>query len=167
MCAIITGTKIYYTEEQKTKKVYETIDKLILVLPDFENFHIHDYYKIIEPNSEERRKLRSISSAIRIAMELLNYIENPPTFNNLHRLTERGREVKNKGGHQKYLKSQKPKKDWTKVLSIGVSIIFGIISSVFLLLNYKLNKENIITKIEIESLKKENDSLKTQLKFKK
>lgn len=162
MCAIITGRINHFPNEQeKPSKVFEYMDKLMKVFPDFDYFHIHDFYKQIESDEIERRKLTSLSGEIRTVMQKLGYIENPPKLNAVYILSEKGREVKKKGGHFKYVKSLEPKTDWIKIIPIILTFVFGVFATVFLFKNYKLNKENNVSKIENIKLKKDLDSLKS------
>ena len=161
MCALKINTiEKYFSEEEKAEKIYEYIDKFIVVLPEFDYFQLHKFIEKIEPNPDERKKISSINSDIRIAMQKLKLIENPPHGNAVFVLTEKGREVKNKGGYFNYLNKSKPKTDWFKIIPIFLTFIFGITSSVFLYLNYSLNTKNETYKTENQILKKENDSLK-------
>lgn len=108
----------YFSDEEKPHVIFKYIDKLIVLFPDFEYFHIHTYEIIIEPDFQERKKLYSINGEIRTAMESLGYIEVPKNANAIHILTDKGRLVKFKGGHFKYLKSIKSKKDWFKLFQL-------------------------------------------------
>lgn len=136
------------------------MDKLMKIFPDFDTFHIHDFYKKIEPDEIERRKLTSLSGEIRTVMQKMGYIENPPKLNNVFILTDLGRNVKKKGGHFKYMKFLKPKMDWIKIIPIILTLVFGVFATIFLFKNYNLNKENNISKVENIKLKKDIDSLK-------
>ncbi|QQQ28674.1 hypothetical protein [Chryseobacterium indoltheticum] len=149
----------------KPKVIYEYIDKLIMLFPDFDYFLINEYYIQLEPDFKERKKLYSLASEIRTVMVKLGYTEVPPNRNTVHVLTEKGRLVKSKGGHFKYLKSLEPKKDWFKMIPIILSIVFGISMAVIGFLNYKLNKDKDSSNIEKERLNKQVDSLKEKIKI--
>ncbi|MBT2623719.1 hypothetical protein [Chryseobacterium sp. ISL-6] len=98
-------------------------------------------------------------------MEKLGYVEHPPHGNAVYVLTEKGREVKSKGGHFKYLKSLEPKKDWYKIIPIIISAISLISVICFGIWNIKLNKEKDRSVIEKKQLNKQMDSLKQKIKI--
>jgi hypothetical protein len=152
----------YFSDEEKPRVIYEYIDKLIILLPDFDYFHLYKYDIELEPDFEERKKLSSIGGEIGRVMEKLGYIEHPPNGNAVHILTEKGRLVKTKGGHFKYLKSLEPKKDWYKIIPIVLSLAFGVSTVSIAIWNIKLNKDK--SAIEKEQLNKQVDSLKEKIK---
>ena len=50
MAALIPSQKIiYFSDEEKEKKIYEYIDQLILLFPDFDYFQTYKFHKNIEP----------------------------------------------------------------------------------------------------------------------
>lgn len=155
---------IYFSNEEKESKVYEYIDKLIVLFPSFDYFRPFDFYKVIEPVFKSP-KIRSVDSEIQIMLKRLGYIEHPPGGNAVYILTEKGRLVKEKGGHFKYLKSLEPKKDWFKIIPIILSIVFGISMAIIGVLNYKLNRDKDKSSIEKEQLNKQIDSLKEKIKI--
>ena len=105
-------TAIEMVEEEKQIKVYEYIDKLIPLFPDFKYCHISDKIQELEPDFEKRKKIRSITSEIVFVSKKLGYIQHPPGANgDNYELTDIGRLVKKKGGHFKYQRSQKLKKN--------------------------------------------------------
>jgi len=166
MAALIPKRNIqYFSNEEKQQVIYEYIDKLIILFPDFEYFRLHDYCIELEPDFKERKKLYNVISEVRTTMERLEYIEVPPKWNALHTLTEKGRLVKSKGGYFNYLKSIEPKTDWYKIIPIILSIVFGISMAVIGVLNYKLNKDKDRFSIEKEQLNKQIDSLKEKIKI--
>ena len=79
----------------------EYIDQLILLFPDFDYFQIYKFYKNIEPELKSP-KISSLSNEIETALIKLGYIDYHPKSNIQNILTEKGREVKNRGGHFKY-----------------------------------------------------------------
>lgn len=130
----------YFSDKEKQVKILESIDKLILVFPDFDYFRIHEYLKAIELDTEKRKKLSSITTEITNVLEKLKYIEHPPNGNAVYILTEKGR-------HFKYIKSLKPKKDCFKIASIILNVIFGTSAVIIAHLNYiKPTKEIQILK---------------------
>lgn len=155
---------IYFSGEEKEAKVYEYIDKLIVLFPSFDYFRPFDFYKVIEPVFKSP-KIRSVDSDIQIMLKRLGYIEHPPGGNAVYVLTERGRLVKEKGGHFKYLKSLEPKRDWFKIIPIILSIVFGISMAIIGFLNYKLNRDKDKSSIEKEQLNRQIDSLKEKIKI--
>lgn len=155
---------VYFSHEEKEIKVYEYIDKLIVLFPEFDFFRPYEFYKIIEPEFKSP-KIRSINSEILMTMEKLGYIEHPPNGNAVYILTEKGRLVKSKGGHFKYLKSLEPKRDWFKIIPIILSIVFGISMAIIGVLNYKINRDKDKSSIEIENLNKQIDSLKAKIEI--
>lgn len=165
MAALILSENIqYFSSDEKPRKILEYIDKLIVLFPDFEYFYIHTYEIILEPDFTERKKIYSINGEIRVAMQRLGYIETPRDANVMHVLTEKGRLVKSKGGHFKYLKSIEPKKDWFKIIPITTSIFFGILTIGISIWNIKLSKNRDKSVIEIEKQYKKIDSLKQKIK---
>ena len=102
MAALIHSQKIkFFSDEEKEKKIYEYIDQLILLFPDFDYFQIYKFYKNIEPELKSP-KISSLSNEIETALIKLGYIDYHPKSNIQNILTEKGREVKNRGGHFKY-----------------------------------------------------------------
>ena len=102
MAALIPSQKIiYFSDEEKEKKIYEYIDQLILLFPDFDYFQTYKFYKNIEPELKSP-KISSISSEIQTALIKLGYIDYHPQSQIQYILTEKGREAKKRGGHFKY-----------------------------------------------------------------
>ncbi|MDR6525306.1 hypothetical protein J2787_000676 [Chryseobacterium rhizosphaerae] len=99
---------IYFkTEEEKTKYTLDYIDKFILDIPSYGNFHITDH--MTHPNIEEKKKLRSIiSHVVRIMIEE-GMLEVPYNANAMLKMTNLGREIKNEGGYYNYLQNMKEK----------------------------------------------------------
>lgn len=155
----------YFSDEEKPKVIYEYIDKLIMLFPDFDYFLINEYYIQLEPDFKERKKLYSLASEIRTVMVKLGYTEVPPNRNTSHVLTEKGRLVKSKGGHFKYLESLKPKKDWNKIIPIITTIVFGISTTVIGIWNINLSKDRDKSNIEKEQLDKQINFLKEKIKI--
>lgn len=166
MAALIPSQNVqYFSDEEKSRVIFEYIDKLLVLFPDFEYFHIHTYEVILEPNFQERKKLYSINAEIRKTMENLGYIEVPKNANAMHILTDKGRLAKLNGGHFQYLKSLKPKKDWFKIIPIILSIVFGFSTLAIGIWNINLNRNKDKSSIEKEQLYKQIDSLKNEIKI--
>jgi len=161
--ALVVNRMVQYflTDEEKQNAIIECVDKLILQLPDFNYFHLHQEIRKIESDNEKKKKIVSITSEIRVFLERLGYIEHPPGGNAVFILTEKGRSAKAKGGYFKYLKSLEPKRDWLKIIPIILSIIFGLSTFVFAYLNYQKNN----SKFQLELLKNKNDSLQKRIKI--
>ncbi|MBT2623720.1 hypothetical protein [Chryseobacterium sp. ISL-6] len=47
----------YFSDEEKPKVIYEYIDKLMILFPEFDYFHLNEYEIKLEPNFQERKKL--------------------------------------------------------------------------------------------------------------
>jgi len=157
----MSDNKNHTTDLNKREKIYQSIDKLILILPDYDTFFLNYQMKFIELTNEEKKKFPNIGNEIRIELLDLGYVKNPPKVNTIFSLTEKGRLVKSKGGHFKYLESIKPKRDWGKIIpivAIIVTVIFGV-------LNYNLNKDKNRSVIEKAQLNKQIDSLKEKIKI--
>ncbi|OPB99006.1 hypothetical protein BAS10_04900 [Elizabethkingia meningoseptica] len=159
MAALVRGNFEYFNGAEKDKKIYEYVDRLLVLFPDFNHCTLSKL--IIESFDEtERSEVYSIISDVRIAMEKLGFIEFAPNSNIAYVLTDKGRLAKKKGGYFKYQKSLEPKTDWYKIIPIILTIIFG---SSTLILSIKRDK----TVSENAFLKKENDSLKSVININK
>jgi len=99
---------IYFkTEEDKTKYALDYIDKFILDIPSYGNFHITDHMN--HPNVEEKKKLRSIISHVERIMIEEGMLEVPYDANAMLKMTNLGREIKKEGGYYKYLQNMEEK----------------------------------------------------------
>lgn len=149
----------------KRNKIFESIDKLMVILPDYESFFLNYELKFLNLTTEEKKNFPNIGNEIRIELLEIGYIKGSSTPTNIFVLTDLGRVVKSKGGHFKYLKSLEPKKDWFKIIPIILSIVFGISMAIIGVLNYKLNRDKDKSSIEKEQLNKQIDSLREKIKI--
>ncbi|MCL1640986.1 hypothetical protein [Elizabethkingia anophelis] len=163
MAALVRGNIEYFTGDEKEKKIYEYVNKLLLLFPDFDNF---TFATLIMQSFEEkeRNEIHSIISEVRHRLEKLGYIEFATGSNTHYILTPEGRFAKEKGGYFKYKKSLNPKIDWYK----NISLVLTIITIIFTYLNFNLNNKKDKAVKENEFLKNQNDSLKSVIiNFKK
>lgn len=160
MCAIKTGIPIYYKQEEINKKVYEYIDQLIVLFPEFQKFHIHEYIALIEPDFEERKKIQFITNNIRFALEKLGYIEHPEGLNNCFVLTVKGIAVKRDGGYFKHIIMEKRRNFLSKYLSNIIAACALILAIVVAVINWSQHQKNNILRDKIDNLQIEIDLLK-------
>lgn len=164
MCAFKTGIPIYYKQEEINLKVYKYIDQLIVLFPEFQKFHIYEYIAMLEPDFEKRKKIRSIASNIREALENHEYIKNPEGLNNVHVLTLKGIAVKQDGGHFKHIRKEKRRNFLTKYLSNIISICALILAFAVAVLNWNQKKNSDEIQTKIENLQNQINSLKSPSK---
>lgn len=160
MCAINTTRQPNNSLAELDTKVYEYLDKLIVLFPDFEKFQIHEYFHLLEPDLEKCKKIRSITSNIRVALTKLGYIENEDGFNNCFVLTEKGIESKKAGGHFKYLRKEKRRNFTRTYLSNIIAICAILLSAAVAYLNWHDSKKNDTIRRDVEKLKIEINTLK-------
>lgn len=100
---------IYFkSEDEKINYALDYIDKFILDIPSYGNFYITDPMK--HPNLEEKKKLRSIVSHVQRIMLEEGILEVPHGATAMLKMTNLGRQIKNEGGYNKYLRNMKEKK---------------------------------------------------------
>ena len=92
----MSDNKNHTTDLNKREKIYQSIDKLTLILPDYDTFFLNYQMKFIELTNEEKKKFPNIGNEIRIELLDLGYVKNPPKVNTIFSLTEKGRLVKSK-----------------------------------------------------------------------
>ncbi|MET7037541.1 hypothetical protein [Elizabethkingia miricola] len=103
IATLVRGNFEYFNGAEKDKKIFEYVDRLLVLFPDFN--HCIPSNLIIESFDEiERSEVYSIISDVRIAMEKLGFIEFAPNSNIAYVLTDTVRLAKKKGGYFKYQK---------------------------------------------------------------
>lgn len=99
------------SEGEKTKYVLDCIDKIIMLLPDYDDFYTYNCVRILYPNISERGKINSVLRDIDKIMVSKKFIEETIDKNIMHSLTDIGQKVKESGGYYKYLEKMKEKDD--------------------------------------------------------
>ncbi|KFF14872.1 hypothetical protein IW15_05410 [Chryseobacterium soli] len=159
-------TEYFQNEKEKKEFIFSTIDKLIVLFPDYDHFRISDFYKVIEPDISKRKKFHTITHYVESILIEKRIIETIPNYNLQYKLTDNGRIAKDKGGYRKYLKSISVKRDYVKIGSFIIAFCTSVATITFLVLNYKLTVKRDKLEMENKRLHSTIDSLKNKHKLK-
>jgi hypothetical protein len=153
------------------KEIIEKIDILFEKITDFNAFSINNiFFKEIKPNEKNKDEVENFHN---IVSETKLFGINNDLFekyndNGWFSLTKKGKEMKlSNFGLIKFTKKSKPKKfDLYKIAPIILTVVFGISTFYFALVNYRLKfQESKVPPLElkVDSLKKELNRINNKL----
>ncbi|WP_439129267.1 hypothetical protein [Polaribacter sp.] len=153
------------------KEIIKYLDLVFKGITDFNAFSTNNIlFKIIKPNDKVEKERNSFFEIIK---EVERFGKNNDLFEqistqNWYKLTPKGKELKLSSlGFIKFTKKSKPKKfDLYKIVPIILTIVFGISTFYFALVNYRLKlQESKVPSLElkVDSLKKELNRINNKL----
>ncbi|MBE4949904.1 hypothetical protein [Chryseobacterium culicis] len=150
----------FRNEEERTKFVLDTIDKLLPFMSDYDSFAFYELYINLEKDIVLRKKYNSVTKYIESYLLEKKMIEN--VQQHLHyKLTDAGRIAKKKGSLKRYEKSLKSKWTSNQIFNSVVSTI-GLIIALSVAVSNHIDKNN--SKKQRDLLQKQFEALNVRLK---